>query len=167
MNIETATIIAAIAAAFTAVIIYWQGTLLKGQIELQTLIDLESQWNDGEMRRLRANVFKGEGDILDRLEKVLEFLENFGTYHRRGALDPRRVWDSNLGWYASRYYFYHEAEIESIRKKWKDETVYKNLHALFESYVVVEARIRKISKAVVKNEFADTKAEFIALESLV
>jgi hypothetical protein len=162
---DVLALVAAIAAIITALVIYWQGALLKGQIELQTLIDLEDQWNSPDMRHARANLARGSGDLLNRLERVLEFLENFATYHRRGALSSRRVWDSNLGWYAARYYFYFEPEIEAVRRKWHDETVYKSLRELADHYVRVEAGVRGVSVDDIRKEFAATKAEFFELET--
>jgi len=172
-----------------ALIIYFQLVAIQEQYKIQTLIDYSKQWNTDQMRKNRKNAMKilvhknvyGENVNLDYLEQVLELLEDFSTLVYKGVIDKKLVWDSSLGWYASRYYFfsYKNQSINAIRGKWcieseKDDTYYENLQTLYKNYLdyevkEVEIKGRKLNKKekreYLEKIYLERKNEFIEAEN--
>jgi hypothetical protein len=171
-----------------ALIIYFQLVSIQEQYKIQTLIDYSKQWNADQMRKNRKNAMKvlehedvsGENVNLDYLEQVLELLEDFSTLVYKGVIDKKLVWDSTLGWYASRYYFfsYKNKSIKAIRSNWcieseEDDTYYENLQALYENYldyevkeVEIKGRLnKKQKKEHLEKTYLKRKNEFIEAEN--
>jgi len=108
---------------------------------------------------------------LNDLESVLELLEDFSTFKKHGVLDRELVWDSAIGWYASRYFHYSDKNksIKKIRTRWckpmqNDKTYYENLEELYKGYLKQEASHRKVSEGDIKQDYNATKQEFIKSE---
>lgn len=96
------------------------------QNQLHALIELEKEWNSERILKLRSAWAANEGDI-ERLEPVLEFLEDFARFRSDKLLTDEAVWDTTLGWHAALYYFYNRenANIEKLRVKWEDDTFFQ------------------------------------------
>jgi len=159
-----------------AVVVYFQIVKLKEQLQVQTLVEYSRQWNSSEMvakRKASMNVIKfddvtGRDVDLEELEQVLELLEDFSGLADDRVLDEELVWQSSLGWYASRYFFYsnQNKSIEAIRKKWglfnePDMTYYNKLETLYKRYLHNEEDNRKIKKERIECGYLDDRAKFI------
>ncbi len=75
---------------------------------------------------------------LYKLKGILEFLEKLASFKQVGVLDMRLLLNSNIGWYAVRYFFFNRENIENLCKKWKDEHLYEDLHSFYEEYLTLE-----------------------------
>jgi hypothetical protein len=104
----------------------------------------------------RTRITKEDEGSLDNLEQVLELLEDFSTLAVDEVLREELVWESSLGWYASRYYHYSSSScfgnksIDAVKEKWgicgePDPTYYKNLQKLYERYLKNE--VENVNKA--------------------
>jgi len=113
----------------TFFIIWWQGSLLKQQIQFQTYLELEKEWNSNEMIKVREEIAKSKSDSsqLYKLETILEFLEKFSLFKKRNAMDMDFILSSSIGWYAVRYYYYNRENIEILRKRYLDDELYVEL----------------------------------------
>jgi hypothetical protein len=131
-------------------IVWWQGHLIKKQMELQAIIELEKEWNASEMvlRRSAAWNHKNEPDK-DCIESVLEFFEKVSTFERRGVISADLIWDT-LGWYLWRYHYYSRAVIDELRVGWTpkehDKTLYRNLEILYRKLLKRDIRYRNRGK---------------------
>jgi hypothetical protein len=143
---DAGTFLAGLVGLFAAWIVWSQSEiisrqvrLLKQQLELQAIIELDKEWNAPEMltKRRRAWNSQNEPDI-DRIESVLEFLEKVSTFEKKGVISADLIWDS-FGWYVSRYHHYSKDVIKKLRKKWVrttngqnrvDPTLYMDLETL-------------------------------------
>jgi hypothetical protein len=180
------SVITSSATLATAFIILRQASLLREQNQLNALISLQREWESPRLRSHRSGWarssnspaaaimeydFKTVADYarkLAALEPVLEFLEEFAGFWKRGVLDDGLVWDSTIGWHASRYYLYSadDGSIASLRERWGDTTLYQNLEMLWDSYVNEEIKNRPgLHKALLEKEIRDTKQSFIKAES--
>ncbi len=172
-----------------ALIIYFQLISIQEQYKIQTLIDYSKQWNTDQMRKNRKNAMKilvhknvhGKNVNLDCLEQVLELLEDFSTLVYKGVIDKKLVWDSSLGWYASRYFYFSEQNnsIREIRRKWcirseEDDTYYENLQTLYDNYLDYEVKEVKIEdgklnkkekRKYLEKTYLERKDEFIEAEN--
>lgn len=159
-----------------AIVVYFQIVSLKEQLQAQTLMEYSKQWSSSAMvarRKAAMHLLKYDdvsrvGVDLEQLEKVLELLEDFSTL----AEDDKLIWDSSLGWYASRYFYYsyQNKSIKAIREKWgfqdePDETYYEKLEKLYDKYVDNEAKYRGIKIDEVKRGYLDDKKKFIHAEN--
>jgi len=72
-----------VGAFVTAYIIWSQAGLLRAQNELHAIIELQKEWNSERMLTLRSAWAVNEGDI-ERLEPILEFLEDFARFEAIG-----------------------------------------------------------------------------------
>ena len=159
-----------------AIIVFFQIVSLQEQLQVQTLVEYSRQWSSSEMvdkRKSAMNVLKFD-DVtgieveLEKLEQVLELLEDFSGLADDGVLDEDLVWESSLGWYASRYFFYsnRNKSIEAVRKKWgltdePDMTYYKKLETLYKRYLNNEAANRKIDIVRIECGYVADKGKFI------
>ena len=159
-----------------AAIIWWQGHLIKQQMQLSAIIDLDKEWNSAEMLDSRAASWTADHHAdLDTIEGALEFLEKVSTLEKQGVISTTLVWDT-FGWYIWRYYFYSKREISRLRKKWTsrpDPTLYQDLEALFRRLLKMEIderndrRRRNQSKLTTKDvlkELRDKRNDFIECE---
>src|SRR6266849_540141 len=101
-----------------------RGHLIKQQMQLQAIIELDKEWNSTEMLAKRKAAWTSENEpAIDDIESVLEFLEKVSTFEKEGVISPDLIWDT-FGWYVSRYYCYSKAVIkgirgnEGLRRKW-------------------------------------------------
>jgi hypothetical protein len=119
----------------TAVIIYWQANLLRAQNQVDALVQLNLAWDSRETCRLRT-AWASDPEDFGAVEAVLEFLEEFAALAGRNVFDEDLIWDSTLGWYAARYYFYNHENgmIDRLRADWLDDKLYENLGKLWEHY---------------------------------
>lgn len=115
------------------------------QNQLHALIELEKEWNSERILKLRSAWAADEDDI-ERLEPVLEFLEDFARFRSDKLLTDEAVWDTTLGWHAALYYFYNRenGNIEKLRVKWEDDSFFRNLEKLWPAYVQEEIKERKL-----------------------
>ena len=164
-----------------AIVVYSQIVSLQKQLQVQTLVEYSKQWNSTEMvkkRKVAMEVLKvddvmkevAEGD-LDKLEQVLELLEDFSTLAEDGVLDEELVWESSLGWYASRYCYYSNLNrsIAAARKKWglgdvPDDTYYVKLEALYNRYLNNEVKRLNVEKKCIEDGYSSHKDKFIEAE---
>lgn len=176
--------VTALAGLLAAVVVWWQGDLIREQIELQkkqaelqTIIDLDKEWNSVEMLRSRSLAWndRNEPDKY-RIEGALEFLEKVSTFQKNGALSDDLIWDT-FGWYVWRYYYYSADVIRELRADWTpgstDPTLYQDLEELYFSLLrmEVEERNRKrtqgqpeLTEKDVLNELKKTRHKFITSE---
>jgi hypothetical protein len=163
------------AGLLAAAIVWWQGYLIKGQMELQArqmelqaIIDLHKEWNSTEMieNRRRAWNDRNQADKF-RIEDVLEFLEKVSTFERRGAISAELVWDT-FGWYVWRYYHYSAEVIGDLRKEWTpkkpDPTLYQDLEVLYDKLLKQEIGRRGLTERDAKEELDMTREKFITSE---
>jgi len=170
------------------IVVYSQLISLRGQLELQTLMEYSKQWSSLEMkakRRTAMNILQFKSvpqDVnIDQLEQVLELLEDFSALANKKVIGQKLVWASSLGWYASRYFYYsrENGSIDAIRRKWGpnlkkgDDTYYEELTILYEKYLkhevknVMKDKSDSIDKKRKKIEqaYCNTKDKFIQAEN--
>lgn len=149
-----ALIVSAVAAGFA----YYQAQLLKKQIQLQAIMDLDREWRSNEMLQERSSFWSAEGHPdQDRAEDVLEFLEKVSSFEEGGIIECRLVWDT-LGWYMVRYHHYCQNVIEILRERWthrRDHTLYQDLEKLSDKLLREEANKQRISADAVQEELDD------------
>jgi hypothetical protein len=166
--------VTALAALIAAVGVIIQARLLRKQIQLHGLLDLDKEWNSAEMAENRARAWT-EGNEPDpgELEGVLEFLEKVSSLEEAGVLDAKLIWDLAVGWYLVRYSYYCRDAIKELRRKWtaprEDRTLYKDLEELAEKLLRFEVRHRskrgaRVTQEVVCQELEASKKEFIESE---
>lgn len=164
------------AGLLAGAIVWWQGHLIKGQMQLQAIIELEKEWNSMEMLKKRSGAW-GDDDLPDkeRIEGVLEFLEKVSTLEKRGVISDDLIWDT-FGWYVWRYYYYSRGVIDQIRNDWTnstDGTLYSDLEKLWNKLCEREIAERNKSKRTgarqltegeFRAELDKTRARFIKSE---
>jgi hypothetical protein len=133
------------------------------QNQLHAPIELEKEWNSERMLRLRSAWAANEGDI-ERLEPVLEFLEDFARFRSDKMLTDEAVWDTIVGWHAALYYFYNRDNIQRLREKWEDDFLFKNLAELWQAYLKEEIERRKITPEELEKKLLKTKPHFMKAE---
>lgn len=148
-------------------VVWWQGTLIKRQIQFQSFIELDKEWNSPEMVKTRENTFdKARNQYeLYKVETILEFLEKLASFRHLGVLDMRLLEYSNIGWYAVRYFFFNRENIETLRKKWKDEHLYEDLRDFYEDFLTLEVGRSKEKRLAYEKDLESTRDEFIKNES--
>lgn len=165
-------------AALLAVgFVWWQGHLIKRQMELQAALELDSEWNSEEMLENRSAAWNDQNEANEgTVESVLEFLEKVSTFEKRGVISLDLIWDT-FGWYIWRYYHYSSAVIQVLRSKWTpnrpDPTLYQDLEALFPKLLHREIEIRNrlrskgqraLTARDVIEELDMTREKFVAAE---
>ena len=115
------------------------------------------------MLKLRSAWADNEGDI-ERLEPVLEFLEDFARFRSDKMLTDEVVWDTIVGWHAALYYFYNRDNIQRLRAKWEDDFFFRNLVELWEAYMKEEIERRKITPEELERKLLKTKPDFMRAE---
>lgn len=156
------------AGLLAAAIVWWQGHLIKQQMQLQAIIELDKEWNSREMLENRAAAWNGANEANKyRVERVLEFLEKVSTFQKNDVISVDLVWDT-FGWYLWRYCFYCSSVIEELRSDWTpnnpDITLYCDLQDLWKKLLAYEIHKRNLTDEVIKDELALTKEKFIAAE---
>lgn len=158
-------------------IIWWQGHLIKQQMQLQAIIELDKEWNSREMLEKRRGAWNDRNETDEsRIEDVLEFLEKVSTFEKNGVISEDLIWDT-FGWYVWRYYQYNNEVIRELRKEWTpkevDLTLYQDLEALCGKLLnrEIEERNKKKSRGHpilteqdVRQELDITREKFIASE---
>ncbi len=166
----------------TGAVIWWQGHLIRRQMELNTTIDLYKEWNSAEMLRKRRTAWKrheaGDGWEPDprTIEDVLEFLEKVSTFEKQRFLPRGLIWDT-FGWYVWRYYFYCANVIGDLRNTWgpgsPDPTLYRDLEEFYPKMLRMELAERnykrrdgkKLTEKDVEQELDLTRDRFIESET--
>jgi hypothetical protein len=168
------SIIAIAISAATALFVWMQVRLLRLQNQSSSMINENLIWNSSHMCSLRLNWADNElknrlvssDRDLDALEPILEFLEEFAVFHKRRLFDDEMVWDSTIGWHATRYYIYNcdNSNIAKLRDKWQDASLYESLGVLWDRYLRVEARHRGITEETLLAHIRETKEKFLEAE---
>jgi hypothetical protein len=135
---EAATMWAALLVGLVAaVVVIWQGYLIKQQIAFSTYLDLDKEWNSAEMIEARQRVHEPGSKNWDhsRLEAILEFFEKLASMYKLSG-DMAFIYESTLGWYAARYFLFarKHGEIDYLRELWKDD-LYRDLENLYTLYL--------------------------------
>jgi hypothetical protein len=135
---DAATMCAALLVGLVAaVVVVWQGYLIKQQIAFSTYLDLDKEWNSKEMIEARKTVHEPGSKDWDhsRLEGILEFFEKLASMYKLSG-DMPFIYQSTLGWYAARYFLFarEHGQIQYLRQLWKDE-LYKDLEDLYTFYL--------------------------------
>lgn len=158
-----ATLFVGLVAAF---IVWWQGTLIKQQIQFQSFVELDKEWNSSAMLRTRETAFNKATKQYElyKLEGILEFLEKLASFRQMGVLDMNLLLYSNIGWYAVRYFFFNRESIRAMRKKWKDEHLYEDLEVFYEDYLALEVGDSEEDRKLYEQELESTKDAFIENE---
>jgi hypothetical protein len=155
---EAATTYATLLVGFIAAdVVVWQGTLIKRQLAFSTYLELDTEWNSKEMIEARQAVHAPGSEEWDhsRLESILEFFEKLASLYKLSG-DMRFVYESTLGWYASRYFLFarEHGQIKHLRDMWQDH-LYGDLEDLYDFYVAREVgRGRKARRAWEKKRLA-------------
>jgi hypothetical protein len=130
--------------AATIAVIFWQGSLIKNQIQFQTYLELDKEWNSNEMLEYREDIetICSDETQLHRLETILEFFEKFAMFKTRSAMDMDFILRSDLGFYAVRYYYYNKKNknIDILREKYKEPSYYEELENLYKDYLEFEEK---------------------------
>jgi hypothetical protein len=165
---------ALLVSALTALFIWKQVGLMRLQNQSGSLISENSIWNSPRMCSLRLSWAIDElrdrlgpsDKNLNALEPVLEFLEEFAVFHKRSLFDDELVWDSTIGWHATRYYIYNweNGNVARLRDKWLDASLYESLGILWSRYLTVEARQRGLKEDTLLAHIRDTKQRFLEAE---
>jgi hypothetical protein len=120
-----------------AVVVIWQGYLIKQQIAFSTYLDLDKEWNSAEMIEARQRVHEPGSKNWDhsRLEVILEFFEKLASMYKLSG-DMAFIYESTLGWYAARYFLFarKHGQIDYLRELWKDD-LYRDLENLYTLYL--------------------------------
>ena len=122
------------AGMLAGAIVWWQGHLIKQQMQLQAILDLVKEWDSPEMRKRRRLAWNILDEVdKDEVEGVLEFLERVSTLAKNGVISVDLIWDT-LGWYISRYALYSRPAIGYLRSYWTpdfhDGALYSDLQEL-------------------------------------
>jgi hypothetical protein len=166
--------LATLAALIAAVGVVIQGCLLRKQIQLQGLLELDKEWNSEAMVENRARAWtEAKEPDLGELEGVLEFLEKVGSLEEAGVLDAKLIWDLAVGWYLIRYSYYCRDAIKELRRRWtaprEDPTLYQDLEELSAKLLRFEVKRRskrgpRVTEEMVCQELDARKKEFIESE---
>ncbi len=136
---DGATFFAGLLAAAT---VWWQGHLIRQQMELQAIIDLDKEWNSSEMLENRGTAWNNKNEAnKESIEGALEFLEKVSTFEKDHFISADLIWET-FGWYVWRYYHYSSGVITELRSDWtpmaSDLTLYENLETLWEKLLTRE-----------------------------
>lgn len=157
-------------------VVWWQGHLIKQQMQLDAVLDLDREWNSKQMLENRSAAWNDKNEPeLDTIEGVLEFLEKVSTFARRRIVSADFIWDT-FGWYVWRYYFYSRKAIRKRRAYHTDTfdpTLYADLQRLCTTLIEKEIEARNKAKGKgqkridirdVVRELEQHKAEFAKAE---
>ncbi len=149
-----------------AVVVVWQGFLIRQQIAFSTYLDLGKEWNSDEMIKARQSVHAPESNDWDhsRLEAILEFFEKLASMYTLSG-DMPFIYQSTLGWYSSRYFLFarEHGQIQYLRELWKDE-LYKDLEDLYAFYLRNEVGHKKKAQKDWETRCLTTEDNFWAQE---
>lgn len=165
------------AGGLAAGIVWWQGHLIKKQMELQAIIDLDKEWNSREMLEKRKAAWNEQNQPDKyRVEGVLELLEKVSTFEKRGVVSTGLIWET-FGWYLWRYSYYCAKTIDELRTEWTpkfpDPTLYEDLERLWKKMLKLEIDNRNkkkpegqpaLTERDVKEELDMTRTRFIGSE---
>jgi hypothetical protein len=154
-------------AVLTGLVIFWQGNLLRKQLELQVLTELYKEWNSSEMRKVRADFNKDAttDEDFNNIEAVLEYLERIASYYKNKVLSLDLIWDT-IGWHTMRYYYYNIENIRTIRTTWSDNTLYGDIEGLYCDLLKKELKERKITKTEFNKEIDKQYLLFVKSEKI-
>jgi hypothetical protein len=167
------TVIAAVATLAAAGAVFYQAKLLRKQIQLQGLLELDMEWNSEDMVEKRSCAWTEANDPnLDEVEGVLEFLEKVSSLQQSRMLQAKLIWDLALGWYLIRYFHYCRDVIEELRRKhtlMRDPTLYEDLETLYGKLLRLEAKNRSrrgepVTEAKICQELDAKRKEFAESE---
>lgn len=149
-------------------VVWWQVYLLVRQLAYGAVLELEREWNSGEMlaKRRLAWIVNKESPNPEEVEGVLEFLEKVSTLERDKYVTREFVWDT-FGWYISRYFFYCRDTIKELRTYWtgkSDPTLYCDLERLYGRLIQFEADRRNLEVSAIEEEYHNTRGKFIKAE---
>lgn len=168
---ETGSLIALAAVAFagfvTAGVILRQADILIKQNQMRTLLRLETQWESPRLRSLRARWAEDPRDLSTAMP-ILEFLEDLAAFHKREAPDDAVLWDTPIGRYAARYYFYNRQNgtIDALRHDWRDSTLFDKLESvLWPSYLRFELSRRGVAERTILAGLEESEPRFIETEA--
>jgi hypothetical protein len=163
---EASTFATLFAGIIAADVVAWQGTLIKQQIAFSTYLDLDKEWNSAEMLAARQAVHAPSSEEWDhsRLEAILEFFEKLASMFRLSG-EMRFVYESTLGWYASRYFLFarEHGQIEYLRNLWQDR-LYEGLQDLYATYLTGEAGSNRQRQREWEQQILSTEETFWAQE---
>lgn len=156
------------AGLLTFAIVWWQGSLIKEQMQLSAIIELDREWNSSEMLAKRRRAWTDQNlPNKHTIEGALEFLEKVSTFEKEGVISCSLIWDT-FGWYVWRYYHYSKGVIAELQEEWApghaDLTLYENLKALNDKLLGLEVARRRLSDRSVKEELDKTKDKFVSAE---
>jgi hypothetical protein len=147
-------------------VILWQGSLIKRQIQFQTYLELEKEWNSKEMLHSREIAARSKGQAaIHELEAVLEFLEKFSLFKKRNAMDMQFILSSSIGWYAVRYFYLHKSNIVVVRQLYKDPQLYEDLEEFYNDYLVYDGHRTVSAREEFERSLDETKEPFFENES--
>jgi hypothetical protein len=164
------------AGSLAAAIVWWQGHLIRQQMQLQAIIELDKEWNSKEMLQSRMAAWSPRSlfapcDLStvkkEKVERVLEFLEKVSTFQKNHVISVDLIWDT-FGWYLWRYSHYCREVIKELRHDWTpnhlDTTLYCHLQDLSDKLLACEMEYRSLTKEEIATELDLTKEKFVASE---
>jgi hypothetical protein len=168
---EVGSLIALAAVAFagfvTAGVILRQADLLIKQNNMRALLGLQTQWESPRLRSLRSRWAEDPRDVFTAMP-ILEFLEDLAAFHKREATEDAVLWDTPIGRYAARYYFYNRQNgtIDTLRHEWRDSTLFDKLESvLWPSYLRFELSRRGVGERTLLAELEESEPRFIETEA--
>jgi len=151
----------------TADVIWWQGFLIKRQLAFSTFIEFDKEWNSPEVLEIRKQVREPNGSWdVSNLEGVLEFFEKLASFKIAGVVDFELIYNSTLGWYASRYWLFAREgdQIRRLREEiWKD-FVYGDLEEFYKEFLNREVGREDEKQKNWETKQKETEATFWAQE---
>jgi len=160
---DAATTFSTLLVGFAAALVVgWQGYLIKRQIAFSTYLDLDKEWNSAEMIEARQTVHAPGSKEWNhsRLEGILEFFEKLASMYKLSK-DMPFIYQSTLGWYAARYFLFarEHDQIRYLRELWKDH-LYQDLEDLYTFYLTNEAGRNKTAQKEWEAECLTTEHKF-------
>ena len=164
---DAATVFATLIAGLVAAdVVVWQGYLIKRQLAFSTYLDLDKEWNSEEMIALRQKVHAPGAEEWDhsRLEGILEFFEKLALMFRISG-NLAFIYQSTLGWYASRFFLYarEHGQIQFLRDLWEDD-VYTDLEYFYDFYLRNEVGNSKVNQRAWELKYLAKEEKFWAQE---
>lgn len=161
------TIITTLLVGLGTIFFIWrQALLIKRQIQFQTYLELEKEWNNEYLPNRERLVKLQEKPMPYQLEAVLEFLEKFALFKRRNAMDADFILSSSIGFYAVRYFYYFKEDIYSLRELYKDSHLYEELESFYKDYLKWDGHVSKQQIKQFEISLDQTKNIFMKNESL-
>jgi hypothetical protein len=121
----------------------------------KTLMSLRNQYDSADMRidrKKTAGILAINGNLPERDDSVLVFFETIGMLAKARVLDKELVWNE-FSWEIIRWYSVlaqgKEDFIKKFRENSKDSTLYEGFEWVYEMMLKMDAKRRKMDKAVV------------------